>query len=97
MHDDKYSLIGMSNEDMREQDTKRRPTMAMSKVDTMLQWLDRRGCHPSIYHRGELWRAHINKAGNWWAEGETREKALSEAIRLWYEAGRPMDGEADNG
>ena len=61
-----------------------------------LKWLKDRGCFPSIYRRGNLWRAHINRAGNFWADGESAFIALEEAVKLWKKKGKPMDGFADN-
>ncbi len=53
------------------------------------------GCYPAIIRRGEfVWRAHVNAAGTFWADANTPYKALTEAVRLWRKAGRPMDGMA---
>jgi len=55
------------------------------------------GCHPSIYRRGGLWRAHVNACGNYWAESAVSPlHALNRAISDWREAGCPMDGLAIN-
>ena len=69
-----------------------RETMTLSK---RLKWLMDEGCYPSIYRRGNLWRAHINKAGNFWADGESAFAALEDAVTFWVENGCPMDGQAD--
>lgn len=61
-------------------------------LNTRLKWLKDLGCSPSICSRGKEWRAHINSAGNYWADSSTPKKALDEAIRLWENKGRPMDG-----
>ncbi len=59
-----------------------------------MEWLARLGCYPSIYLRGDVWRAHINMSGNQWDEGPTAFAALDKAIRQWNASGRPMDGYA---
>ena len=57
--------------------------------------LARGGCYPAISRRGEfVWRAHVNAAGNFWAEANTPYKALAKAVQLWRKAGKPMDGMA---
>ena len=57
--------------------------------------LDRRKCSPSLYKRGpHLWRAHINRAGNYWADARTPTKAFQIAYADWRYDGRPMDGDA---
>lgn len=53
------------------------------------------GCWPVIAWRGNAWRAHINATGNFWAEADTPEDALSAAVQSWEAAGRPKDGYAD--
>lgn len=58
--------------------------------------LSSQGCYPGIYRRTEKrWRAHVNCAGNYWADASTPLRALRAAERLWHEAGKPMDGMAD--
>lgn len=52
------------------------------------------GCYPSIYRRGNSWRAHVNAAGGWWADGPTPFAALDAAVQAWKSAGWPMDGMA---
>jgi hypothetical protein len=52
------------------------------------------GCYPSLYRRGDLWRAHVNAAGNFWADNTTPLNAMREAVRLWRKAGKPVDGMA---
>jgi hypothetical protein len=59
-----------------------------------LEWLKEQGCHPSIYRRGDLWRVHINMAGNWWEEHESLSKAVNMAIDAWVKGGKVMDGHA---
>ncbi|HUV84439.1 MAG TPA: hypothetical protein VMV86_01955 [Methanosarcinales archaeon] len=59
-----------------------------------LQWLKKRGCYPSIYCRGNIYRAHINIAGNFWADDESPSQALEKAVKNWEKAGCPMDGRA---
>jgi hypothetical protein len=65
-------------------------------LNDQLLILKRKGCWPSVYCRGNLWRAHVNVAGNYWADADTPEKALFNAVELWQKKGRPMDGLADN-
>ena len=64
------------------------------ELEVLLVGLKGMGCFPNISLRGQVWRAHVNGAGNYWAEAETPYKALDEAIKLWKEAGKPMDGYA---
>lgn len=66
------------------------------KLESSLAYLKTNGCFPSVHRRGDLWRAHVNTAGNFWADAETPEKALDAAIELWVAKGKPMDGLADN-
>ena len=62
------------------------------ELGEQLKWLQREGCYPCIYLRGTKWRAHVNAAGNYWADADTPSKALEEAVKLWHSKGRPMDG-----
>lgn len=64
------------------------------KVAQRLKWLADRGCFPSIYYRGDGWRAHINASGNMWSDGDTLEDALEGAVALWKKRGKPKDGRA---
>ena len=66
------------------------------KLNDRMEWLKSRGCYPSIYRRGDMWRAHVNASGNFWADSRTPLKALEEAVKLWQEKGRPMDGMASS-
>lgn len=61
-------------------------------ITSKLEWLKGQGCHPSIYRRGDLWRVHINMAGNWWEEHESLSKAVNMAIDTWVKGGKMMDG-----
>jgi maltose-binding protein MalE len=61
----------------------------------VLEQLVYQGCFPSIYRRGKVWRAHVNAAGNFWSEDKDPERALSMAVQLWEQRGKPMDGMAD--
>ena len=66
--------------------------MSLSKL---LRALEKEGCYPSIRLLGpKEWRAHVNGAGNYWADNRTPKRALAKAITLWEKAGRPMDGYA---
>ena len=64
-------------------------------LNKRLQWLRNRGCYPSIYSRGDIWRAHINAAGNFWADAKYPFEALEKAVKYWQEKGCPMDGVSD--
>ena len=66
--------------------------MSLSKL---LYALEEEGCYPCISMRSKgIWRAHINGAGNYWAEHSTPKRALNKALALWHKAGYPMDGYA---
>ncbi len=66
----------------------------MSLSESLVR-LAKQGCYPSIIRRGEhVWRAHVNAAGNFWADANTPSKALTEAVQLWRKAGKPVDGMA---
>jgi hypothetical protein len=64
-------------------------------LSSRLKKLKDRGCYPSIYRRGDLWRAHVNRAGNYWADGISAFTALEDAVKLWRKSGCQMDGIAD--
>lgn len=67
-------------------------------LQQLLLDLSSQGCYPGIYRRSEKrWRAHVNCAGNYWAEASTPLKALRAAEKLWRESGKIMDGTADRG
>ena len=59
-----------------------------------LIWLKKRGCFPSIYLRGNMWRAHVNSSGNIWEDAHYPGVAMELAVKLWIRKGRPMDGMA---
>ena len=63
-------------------------------LNELFKYLTRQGCYPSIYRRGDLYRAHVNIAGNYWEDEKTPYKAMRSAIKLWENAGKPMDGRA---
>jgi hypothetical protein len=63
-------------------------------LSNLMKQLRSEGCFPSIYRRGDLWRAHVNAAGNYWHDDTTPLKAMQEAVRLWKRAGKPVDGMA---
>jgi hypothetical protein len=66
--------------------------MALSKL---LMCLVQRKCYPCISYRGGgIWRAHVNGAGNYWADSASAYQALREATDDWEVAGKPMDGYA---
>lgn len=64
------------------------------KLNEKLLWLKNQGCFPSIYLRGNVWRAHVNAGGNYWEESDTPLKALTLATSVWVSAGKPIDGMA---
>ena len=66
----------------------------MDSLSEALRDLAKQGCVPSVYRRGDLWRAHVNMAGNCWADESTPLKALRAAVKLWERAGKPVDGMA---
>lgn len=58
------------------------------------------GCLPGVRFLGKsdgrpVWRAHVNCAGNFWAEARTARAALVKAERAWRRDGCPRDGYAD--
>jgi hypothetical protein len=63
-------------------------------ITKRLNWLKQRGCYPSIYRRGDLWRAHVNMYGNFWVDEISPFLALEKAVRLWKKRGCPLDGAA---
>jgi len=68
----------------------------MKTIENILKTLDIAGCYPCISKRGtNLWRAHINSAGNWWDEGKTPREALNKAFASWVKNGKQMDGMAE--
>ena len=67
--------------------------MSLAELLSELEYLE---CFPCISLRGPgVWRAHVNGAGNYWAEASTPKKALQKAMYLWTNAGKPMDGYAE--
>ncbi len=64
-------------------------------LSELLRALEEEGCYPCISYRGGgTWRAHVNGAGNYWAEHSSPKQALKEAIAVWEQSSRPMDGYA---
>ena len=64
-------------------------------LSELLKSLAEQKCYPCIgYRGGGTWRAHVNGAGNHWADATTPRLALEKAIRLWERAKKPMDGYA---
>lgn len=71
----------------------------MKDLQLELQKLAAQGCYPCLSMRGfknrhQLWRAHVNGAGNYWGEGRTPLTALKKAIACWKKNGCLMDGYA---
>lgn len=70
--------------------------MDNNEIERMLDELRALGYDPCISQRGpRIWRAHINRFGNFWADADSPDVALSMAKKLWERAGRPRDGSAD--
>jgi len=66
-----------------------------TSLSSVLKELKRKGCYPCVSYRGDgIWRAHINGAGNWWAEDKTPQLAMTKAKKEWEENGCIMDGYA---
>ncbi len=61
-------------------------------LEDQLEFLASKGCTPSLYRRGKVWRAHINAAGNFWADDKNSAVALQKVVALWEEKGCPLDG-----
>lgn len=64
------------------------------KLEQLMEKLKSYGCHPSVYRRGNFWRAHVNAAGNFWEDNKCPFTALNEAFHRWEKAGKPLDGMA---
>lgn len=72
-----------------------KPAGAASELSAVLWRLHGLGCFPCISYRGRgVWRAHVNGAGNYWADARSPDEALESAVRDWERAGKPMDGYA---
>lgn len=56
--------------------------------------LRERGLGPCSYRRGDKWRVHVSRYGNWWADNDNKLDAMIEAAQLWIDAGMPS---VDNG
>ena len=41
-----------------------------------------------------MWRAHINKYGNFWDDAYSPQVAMENAVKLWKKKGCPIDGKA---
>ncbi len=63
-------------------------------LSILLIELASKGCVPSLYYRGKLWRAHVNAAGAYWYDDTAPLYALRGAVELWKNAGKPLDGMA---
>jgi hypothetical protein len=62
--------------------------------DEIVILLRKIGCDPGVYARGKLYRFHINKCGNFWADAPTELDACIEAVRNWIAQDCPLDGTA---
>lgn len=67
----------------------------LSDLTAVLCRLRDLGCFPCLSYRGNgIWRAHVNGAGNFWADARSPDEAMASAEREWERAGKPMDGYA---
>ena len=69
----------------------------LERANRIMGQLESMGCKPSLYERGSFWRAHVNQAGNFWADHKRPDTAIKIAKESWEKAGLPMDGLADGG
>ena len=70
--------------------------MTTKSLSRELLDLKNEGCFPSLYLRGDVWRAHVNRAGNFWADDKSPLNAIRRAANMWRNAGKPKDGVPDN-
>jgi len=69
---------------------------AAEDLALLLTRLANYGCYPCLSLRGKnIWRFHINGAGNFWGEGSTPISAAKQAVKLWLLEGKPIDGYGD--
>jgi len=69
--------------------------LKQDSLNEYLKILVAKGCFPCVSYRGpKVWRAHINRTGNFWEDDTTPLKAMIAAIKLWEKAGCPLDGAA---
>lgn len=53
-------------------------------INNTIRYLRDLGYDPSFYRRGpKLWRFHVSKADNFWADNESPTMAMREAVALW--------------
>jgi len=64
-------------------------------LDILMASLIYQGCTPTVYQRGDAWRAHVNSCGNYWEDNESPYVAMLKASEAWGEAGKPLDGTAN--
>lgn len=56
-------------------------------------WLLDHGCEPNIYKRSkDVFRFHVNRAGNFWEDDVDKCKACERAVNNWIQAGMPKEG-----
>jgi len=65
--------------------------MGWATLSKLIKDLEKQGCYPGIYRRGNLYRAHVNISGNFWADENTPFKALKAAVKMWEQKGKPME------
>ena len=59
-------------------------------LEMMLFDLVESGHRPSIYFRGDVFRAHVDVGGNFWGEDELPNYAMNKAIELYVENNGPL-------
>jgi|GEM_PF-3431950 len=73
---------------MKANGVKMSDTIETMSYEQLRHYLITEGCEPSLYKRGHLYRAHVNRGGNFWEDAETPIKALRKASMLWVNSGR---------
>ncbi len=59
-------------------------------LEMMLFDLVESGHRPGLYFRGDVFRAHVDVAGNFWGEDELPSCAMEKAIELFVEKNSPL-------
>ena len=56
---------------------------------SIVLWLMDEGCEPYLGKRGKnLYRFHVNRAGNFWADAATAHEACEIAVNDWLASGK---------
>lgn len=61
-------------------------------MEELINSLRERGCSPHIYKRGTIWRAYVNRFGNFWEDHDDPETALRLAVSAWEKCDCPVEG-----